>query len=170
MTTSVSTEIATDRELRPEFAPFLGLMDFLGALLGPRSEIVLHDTSEFSYTREDNQIKKTRKLRIGKPKKNMVGEKQYYTKCGVLMHASLAVSAENLPLGLGALKFWTRKDFKGTREQKNIFNPTRVPIEEKESFRWIESLRLSTERFGAPGLRLRFAALEPHCGISSAGV
>ncbi|WP_066039706.1 helix-turn-helix transcriptional regulator [Herbiconiux solani] len=48
MTTSVSTEIATDRELRPEFAPFLGLMDFLGALLGPRSEIVLHDTSDLS--------------------------------------------------------------------------------------------------------------------------
>lgn len=52
-----------------------------------------------------------------------------------------------MPLGLGALKFWTRKDFKGTREQKRHVNLTRVPIEEKESYRWIESLRIATTNF-----------------------
>ncbi|WP_158507209.1 transcriptional regulator [Subtercola sp. Z020] len=36
------------REIRPEFAPYLGLLDFLGALLGPRTEIVLHDVSDLS--------------------------------------------------------------------------------------------------------------------------
>lgn len=40
--------IASDRPLRPEFAPYLAMMDFLGALLGPRSEIVLHDTTDLS--------------------------------------------------------------------------------------------------------------------------
>ena len=37
-----------------------------------------------------------------------------HTVCGLLMHASLAVTAEGLPLGLAAVKFWTRKKFKGT--------------------------------------------------------
>lgn len=43
-----ATVVASDRELRPEFAPYLAMMDFLGALLGPRSEIVLHDTTDLS--------------------------------------------------------------------------------------------------------------------------
>jgi len=111
--------------------------------------LVLHDTSEFSYTREENNIGNTRKIRknVGK---NFVGGKQYFTKCGVLMHTTLAISEDGLPLGLGAVKFWTRKDFKGTEQQKRHINPTRVPIEEKESFRWVESLRQSTTRFGTP--------------------
>ena len=32
-----------------------------------------------------------------------------------------------------AAKFWTRKKFKGTAALKKKINPTRVPIEEKES-------------------------------------
>jgi predicted transcriptional regulator YheO len=34
------------RVLRAEFAPYLPLMDFLAELLGPRTEVVLHDTSD----------------------------------------------------------------------------------------------------------------------------
>jgi hypothetical protein len=30
------------------------------------------------------------------------------------MHSSLAVTTEGLPLGLTAIKLWTRKKFKGT--------------------------------------------------------
>ncbi|MHA7262863.1 helix-turn-helix transcriptional regulator [Arthrobacter sp. TMN-37] len=48
MTTTGATLVDPGRVLRPEFGPFLGIMDFLGALLGPRSEIVLHDTSDLS--------------------------------------------------------------------------------------------------------------------------
>jgi predicted transcriptional regulator YheO len=48
MTTTGATQVDPRRVLRPEFGPFLGIMDFLGALLGPRSEIVLHDTSDLS--------------------------------------------------------------------------------------------------------------------------
>ncbi|UWU72962.1 hypothetical protein [Bradyrhizobium sp. NC92] len=35
------------------------------------------------------------------------------TQCGILMHSSLAMTTEGLPLGLAAIKFWTRKKFKG---------------------------------------------------------
>ena len=40
------TEVDRSRELRAEFGPYLPLMDFLAELLGPRTEVVLHDTSD----------------------------------------------------------------------------------------------------------------------------
>ena len=74
-----------------------------------------------------------------------------HTVCGLLMHSSLAVTAEGLPLGLAAVKFWTRKKFKGTAALKRKVNPTRVPIEHKESIRWLDNMRQSTALFGEPG-------------------
>ena len=68
----------------------------------------------------------------------------------MLMHSSLAVTVEGLPLGLAAVKFWTRKKFKGTAQLKKKINPTRVPIEKKESVRWLDNLRQSIERLGQP--------------------
>lgn len=34
--------------VREEFAPYIKLVDFLDAIMGPRSEIALHDLSDFS--------------------------------------------------------------------------------------------------------------------------
>ncbi|MDQ9129665.1 IS4 family transposase, partial [Serratia fonticola] len=70
--------------------------------------------------------------------------------CGILMHSSLAVTTQGLPPGLTAVKFWTRKKFKGTNALKRKINPTRVPIEEKESYRWLENLRQSTALLQCP--------------------
>ena len=66
------------------------------------------------------------------------------------MHSSLIVTLSGLPLGLAAIKFWTRKKFKGTRALKRKVNPTRVPIEEKESYRWLENVRQSTDLLADP--------------------
>jgi hypothetical protein len=66
------------------------------------------------------------------------------------MHSSLAVTREGLPLGLAAIKFWTRSKFKGTAALKKKINSTRVPIEQKESIRWLENMRQSTALFGEP--------------------
>ena len=66
------------------------------------------------------------------------------------MHSSLAVTTEGLPLGLSAVKFWSRQQFKGTAALKRKVNPTRVPIEAKESIRWLENLRQSMALLGAP--------------------
>jgi|SRR5215831_851746 len=109
---------------------------------------ILHDTTEFSFKREDiAAVGITRKAVVGKYRG---GAPQHYTACGILMHSSLAVTAEQLPLGLVAAKFWTRKKFKGTNALKKKINPTRVPIEEKESFRWLENLRQSTDLLQDP--------------------
>ncbi len=60
------------------------------------------------------------------------------------MHSSLAVTTEGLPLGLAAIKFWTRDKFKWRNALKKHVNPTRIPINQKESFRWLENMRQST--------------------------
>jgi predicted transcriptional regulator YheO len=44
----MAIEVDHDRTLRPEFGPYLGLLGFLSDLLGPNTEIVLHDTSDLS--------------------------------------------------------------------------------------------------------------------------
>ena len=66
------------------------------------------------------------------------------------MHSSLAVTTEGLPLGLSAVKFWSRRQFKGTAALKRKVNPTRVPIEAKESIRWLENMRQATAVLGDP--------------------
>ena len=68
----------------------------------------------------------------------------------MLLHASLAVTPDGLPLGLTAAKFWSREKFRGTMALKRKVNPTRVPIERKESMRWLDNMRLSTELIGMP--------------------
>lgn len=63
----------------------------------------------------------------------------------------LVVTTEDLPLGLAAAQVWTRKEFKGTNGLKRHINPTRVPIEEKESIRWLSSLAQSSALLGDLG-------------------
>jgi len=57
---------------------------------------------------------------------------------------------EGLPLGLTAIKFWTRDKFHGANALKRKVNPTRVPIEQKERYRWLENLRQSTALLAEP--------------------
>ena len=111
--------------------------------------LVLQDTTEFSYQRETPEL-------IGSThsipqRKDILGQPKQYTMCGILMHSSLAVTTEGLPLGLAAIKFWTRKQFHGCNALKKRINPTRIPIEQKESFRWLENLKQSTALFNDPG-------------------
>jgi hypothetical protein len=109
--------------------------------------LLLHDTTEFSYQRErPEDIGQTRRIPTGR-----IG-REPITKCGLLMHSSLAVTTAGKPLGLTAVKFWTRKKFKGTNALKggkeggkHSVNTTRIPIEQKESIRWLENLKQSTQ-------------------------
>jgi hypothetical protein len=72
------------------------------------------------------------------------------------MHSSLAITTEGLPLGLIAAKFWTRTRFRGTNALKRRINPTRLRIEEKESYRWLENMRQSTALLGEPERLVHF--------------
>jgi hypothetical protein len=112
------------------------------------SVLVLHDTTEFSFQREDPlSIGAIQKVTSGK---DNAGRLRMHTVCGLLMHSSLVVTTEGLPLGIAAVKFWTRKKFKGCNALKKKINPTRVPIEEKESVRWLENLKQATALLNEP--------------------
>jgi hypothetical protein len=110
--------------------------------------LVLHDTTGFTFARKDRApigILHKSFMRRGKK-----GRPLHSVVCGILMHSSLAVTTDGLPLGLAAIKFWSRSEFKGTNALKRKINPTRVPIEEKESYRWLENVRQATTLFGDP--------------------
>jgi hypothetical protein len=104
--------------------------------------LILHDTTELSYRRENVGL-------LHKPKHGPSDQwREENPLCGISMHSSLAVTQAGLPLGLAAIKFWTRKKFKGTNALKRVINPTRVPIEEKESLRWLQNVQQSTHLLG----------------------
>jgi hypothetical protein len=110
--------------------------------------LVIQDTTELSYERaQPERIGATRRVNSGRDK---AGRLRMHTVCGLLMHSCLAVTAEGLPLGLSAIKVWTRPQFKGTRRLKRKINPTRVPVDQKESIRWLECMKQSVALFGAP--------------------
>jgi hypothetical protein len=76
--------------------------------------LVLHDTTEFSITRDTPD---------GVGQLSFVkGRHVTHTVCGVLLHSSLALTTDGLPLGLAAVKFWTRKTFKGTNALRGKVN------------------------------------------------
>src|SRR4029078_1822214 len=90
----------------------------------------------------------TKSINSGRDK---AGRLRSHTGCGILMHSSLAVTTEGLALRLTARKFWTSKKFKGTAALKKKINPTRVPIEKKESIRWLENVKQSAQLLDYPG-------------------
>jgi hypothetical protein len=110
--------------------------------------LVLHDTTEFSFRRENPEP--IGKIGIVGGRRDRTGQAEFYTTCGILMHSSLVVTTEGLPLGISAIKFWSRKDFKGTNALKKKVNSTRVPIEEKESVRWIDNIQQTTALLADP--------------------
>lgn len=110
--------------------------------------LVLQDTTEFTYKRADPE--KIGAIGLTPVGRDLHGHIERRKICGLLMHASLAMTLEGLPLGLSAAKFWTRSQFKGTNALRGRINPARIPIEQKESIRWLENMRQSVELLGRP--------------------
>jgi hypothetical protein len=109
--------------------------------------LMLHDTTELSFHRKDvAAVGMTTRM----PTRKLDGKPQHHNVCGILMHSSLAVTLDGLPLGLTAIKFWSRDKFYGCNQMKKRINPTRIPIEQKESYRWLENVRQSTALLQEP--------------------
>jgi hypothetical protein len=135
----------------------VGEADILGGHMAATAErfrafegvvLLLQDTTEFTYRRASTTaIGVTKSVNSGR---DAEGRWRHHTLCGLLLHTSLAVTEGGVPLGVTALKVWTRSKFKGTAALKRAVNPTRVPIEGKESIRWLDSLRESVDLLGDP--------------------
>jgi len=125
---------------------FQATRDRAQASAGPL--LILQDTTEFSFKRDKPELVGFKG--VTHSRRDKAGRPQPHTTCGILMHSSLAVTTQGLPLGLCAIKFWSRQKFKGTAALKRKINPTRVPIEEKESVKWLLNLRQSTALIDDP--------------------
>lgn len=112
------------------------------ALAGPM--LVLHDTTELSYMREEPELVG---LSGGSVRWNGVASVR--KRCAVLMHSSLVLTPGGLPLGLSAIKFWSRAERQGRARAKKI-ESARLPIEDKESYRWLQNLRHSSDLLAQP--------------------
>jgi hypothetical protein len=67
---------------------------------------------------------------------------------GLVMHSTLAVSTDGLPLGVVDQRIYSRPQL--SYEQKEIKRKSHniaLPVEEKDSFRWIESFRNTHHQF-----------------------
>lgn len=106
--------------------------------------LAIQDTTYFNYSAH----KKTKGLcplskKEGKNKKEIVTS-------GLVMHSTLAVSTEGLPLGILNQKTYSRESLsKEKKELKKRSHNTSLPIEEKDSFRWLECLQKTHDILGS---------------------
>jgi hypothetical protein len=76
--------------------------------------LVLHDTTEFTCKRDDCEA--IGKTFLGVAEVDLEARPRHCTACGILMHSSLSVTTGGLPLGLTAIKFWSRDKFKASTD------------------------------------------------------
>lgn len=95
---------------------------------GLRTILAIQDTTTLSF----NNLKKTKGLG---PVNDNTNSK------GIFCHSTLAVTPEGLPIGLLNQQYWCRRyeDMGKSEKRKNL------PIEEKESMKWINGIRASDE-------------------------
>ena len=73
----------------------------------PGVVLLLQDTTEFTYRRASaTAIGVTKSVNSGR---DAEGRWRHQTLCGLLLHTSLAVTTEGVPLGVTAAKVWSRR-------------------------------------------------------------
>jgi hypothetical protein len=105
---------------------------------GHKTILAIQDTSYFIYTHHP----KTEGLGQMSVKRGRNAEKIYSN--GLVMHACLGVSTDGSPMGLLDQHIFTRK--LNTPKQRRLADVT--PIEKKESYRWLQSLKNTREITG----------------------
>lgn len=90
--------------------------------------LLVQDTTDLDLTRPKQQVRGA-------------GPLEYHTRFGAFFHPLVAFNEHGLPLGIVWHKSWTRSKIKEmtTNEKGRWIRET--PIEEKETYRWIEGLR-----------------------------
>ena len=89
--------------------------------------LVVQDTTELDLTRPKQQVKGA-------------GPMDCEARRGAFFHPMVAFNYAGVALGLVGHKAWTRESLNKDSELEKIKERRNTPIEEKESFRWIEGL------------------------------
>lgn len=109
--------------------------------------LIIHDTTSVSFTHH----RKTEGLGFisgeypGKKTEDKYGK-------GFHLHASLAITDCGIPLGLAHSKQWVRDSEDLHRIRKIKKNPTYIPIQDKESYKWIEGIQQVSKTCGPENL------------------
>jgi len=94
--------------------------------------LVLQDTTEVNYHSHNGRFK------INDPDLGVLSNN---TSTGLLLHAGLVVEAESrLPIGLSSVHVWNRAF---ERAAKSSMEREMQPLEEKESYRWLQTMQQS---------------------------
>jgi cytochrome c oxidase subunit IV len=105
-----------------------------------RTVLAIQDTSYFVYTNHPKTEGLGKmSLKKGKNVKNIYSN-------GLIMHTCLAVTTKGLPIGLFDQKIFSRKLRK--KDNRKTKPHDYLPIEDKESYRWLEALENTMEVTG----------------------
>jgi Transposase DNA-binding/Transposase Tn5 dimerisation domain len=94
--------------------------------------LLVPDTTEIDVTRPEQQVRGA-------------GPLDGNSRRGVLLHELHALTPDGTPLGTLAATPWARDDDKPPNATKTRGQRAAMPIEEKESYRWLLSLRMARE-------------------------
>ncbi len=94
--------------------------------------LLVQDTTDLDLTRPRQQVEGA-------------GPLEYETRRGVFFHPLLAFDEQGLPLGVAWQKCWAREQLKKLTKKEKDRWLRKTPIEEKESFRWLEGMRATLE-------------------------
>ncbi len=104
--------------------------------------LAIQDTTYYNYTHHP----KTEGLGVLSKFKGKY--KNEILTLGLCMHTTLGITTEGLPLGLLDQAIFSREEpTKAKKELKKKSHNTALPIEEKESIRWLDSMRQTAARF-----------------------
>jgi Transposase DNA-binding/Transposase Tn5 dimerisation domain len=92
--------------------------------------LLIQDTSHLNYSDHPHTVG------VG-----LIGRKTKSDTYGLNMHTSLAVSTEGVPLGILSQEIWARDKV----TKKFLLSRKRVPIQEKESNKWLKGLEQSLQ-------------------------
>lgn len=100
--------------------------------------LLVQDTTELDLTRPEQQVEGA-------------GPMDCESRRGVFYHPMMAFDIAGVPLGIVGAKSWTREEVnQATKAEKNK-KRKRTPIEEKESYRWLEGLQCAERTAAACG-------------------
>lgn len=104
-----------------------------GELCKGRHVLCIQDTSEFNLTKQKGRLKPNSGL----------GRTTKEGELGFMLHSSMVIDADkSTALGYSFIKTWQRDENAPDRHERKYKS---LPVEEKESYKWIEATRRSCE-------------------------
>jgi len=114
-------QVNPDRILQPHIEATRNRIDEVDFVL------LVQDTTEIDLTRPEQQVAGA-------------GPMDHECRRGAFFHPMIAFNVDGVPLGIVGQKSWTRQQISKASKAKRAEKRKRTPIEEKESYRWLEGV------------------------------